>query len=50
MREKINVLGVGVDPLTVEELHERMLGFVENGDHALVLHANAHGLNLACSD
>ena len=50
VREKINVLGVGVDPLTVEELHERMLGFVENGDHALVLHANAHGLNLAYRD
>ena len=50
VREKINVLGVGVDPLTVEELHERMLGFVENGDRALVLHANAHGLNLACRD
>jgi N-acetylglucosaminyldiphosphoundecaprenol N-acetyl-beta-D-mannosaminyltransferase len=50
VREKVNVLGVGVDPLTVEELHERMLGFVENGDHALVLHANAHGLNLAYRD
>ncbi|MDF2703660.1 MAG: glycosyl transferase, WecB/TagA/CpsF family [Rubrobacteraceae bacterium] len=50
VREKINVLGVGVDPLTVEELHERMLAFVENGDRALVLHANAHGLNLACRD
>ena len=49
-RDKVNVLGVGVDPLTVEELHERMLGFVENGDHALVLHANAHGLNLAYRD
>ena len=46
-REKIDVLGVGVDPLTVEELHEEISRFVENGEHALVLHANVHGLNLA---
>ena len=36
-----------MDPLTVEELHEEISRFVENGGHALVLHANAHGLNLA---
>lgn len=49
-REKVDVLGVGVDPLTVEELHEEISRFVENGEHALVLHANVHGLNLAyCS-
>ena len=46
-REKIDVLGVGVDPLTVEELHEEISRFVENGEHALVMHANVHGLNLA---
>ena len=40
-------MGVGVDPLTVEELHEEISRFVENGEHALVLHANVHGLNLA---
>ena len=50
MREKINVLGVGVDPLTVEELHAEIGRFVEDGRHALVLHANAHGLNLAHRD
>lgn len=50
MREKINVLGVGVDPLTIEELHQKISGYIEDGEHALVLHANAHGLNLAYRD
>lgn len=50
MREKVDVLGVGVDPLTVEELHAEIGRFVEDGGHALVLHANAHGLNLAHDD
>ncbi len=49
-RKKINVLGVGVDPLTVGELHEEISRFVGNGEHALVLHANVHGLNLAYRD
>lgn len=46
----MDILGVGVDPLTVEELHEKIAGYVEGGGHALVLHANAHGLNLAYRD
>jgi N-acetylglucosaminyldiphosphoundecaprenol N-acetyl-beta-D-mannosaminyltransferase len=46
----VDVLGVGVNPLTVEELHEKIAGYVEEGGHALVLHANVHGLNLAYRD
>lgn len=49
-RERVNVLGVGVDPVSVAELHARILGFVREGRHALVLHANAHGLNLSYRD
>jgi len=49
-REKVDVLGVGVDPLTVGELHEEISRFVEGNGHALVLHANVHGLNLAYGD
>ena len=36
-----------MDPLTVEELHEEISRFVEKGEHAFILHANVHGLNLA---
>jgi N-acetylglucosaminyldiphosphoundecaprenol N-acetyl-beta-D-mannosaminyltransferase len=46
----VNVLGVGVDAVTVAELHARILGFVREGGHALVLHANVHGLNLCYRD
>lgn len=46
----MNVLGVGVDALTVEELHAKILGFVREGGHEMVLHANAHGLNLCYRD
>jgi N-acetylglucosaminyldiphosphoundecaprenol N-acetyl-beta-D-mannosaminyltransferase len=47
---RVNVVGVGVDPVTVAELHARILGFVREGGHALVLHANVHGLNLCYRD
>jgi N-acetylglucosaminyldiphosphoundecaprenol N-acetyl-beta-D-mannosaminyltransferase len=46
----VNVLGVRVDPVGVEELHERIRGFVRDGAHALVLNVNAHCLNLAFRD
>ncbi len=49
-RKRVNVLGVGVDPLTVEELHEEIGYFVRRKDHALVLNANVHCLNLAYGD
>jgi N-acetylglucosaminyldiphosphoundecaprenol N-acetyl-beta-D-mannosaminyltransferase len=49
-RQRINVLGVGVDALTVAELHERIRGFVWEGRRATVLNANAHCLNLASRD
>ena len=45
-KERANVLGVGVHPVTVAELYARMLGFVREGRNALVLHANVRGLNL----
>ncbi|CAA9441245.1 MAG: N-acetylmannosaminyltransferase [uncultured Rubrobacteraceae bacterium] len=48
--ERVNVLGVGVDPLTVAELHARILDIVREREHALVLHQNVHGLNLCYHD
>lgn len=47
MREKVDVLGVGVDALTVGELHAEIERMVRGGDHALILHANPHLLNLS---
>lgn len=44
------MLGVGVDPITVDELHAEIRGFVEGGRRAIVLNANAHCLNLAYRD
>ena len=49
-KQEVRILGVGVDPLTVDELHARIARFVEGREHALVLHANAHGLNLSYRD
>ncbi len=49
-REPVNVLGVGVDPLTVEELHAEIGGCIRGGERGLVLNANAHCLNLAYDD
>jgi len=49
-KERVNVLGVGVDPLNVPELHARILTTVREGGHALVLHVNVHALNLCYRD
>jgi N-acetylglucosaminyldiphosphoundecaprenol N-acetyl-beta-D-mannosaminyltransferase len=48
--ERVNVLGIGVDPLRVEELHAKILGSVREEAHALVLHVNVHALNLCYHD
>lgn len=45
--DRVEVLGVGVDPLTVGELHAEIARFVRGQGHALVLNANVHCLNLA---
>lgn len=50
VRKSVNVLGVEVDSIDVAELHERILSIVRKGEHALVLHVNAHGLNLCYRD
>jgi len=49
-RERVNVLGIGVDPITVEELHAEIRRLIRDGAHALVLNANVHCLNLAFRD
>lgn len=46
----IEILGVRVDPLTVDELHQRLAEYIDGDQHALVLHANVHGINLAVED
>ena len=47
---RVEVLGVGVDPLTVEELHAEIGRLVRGKKHGLVLNANAHCLNLCYED
>ena len=49
-RERIDVLGVGVDPVTVGELHAEIGNYIRQDAHALVLNANVHCLNLAYKD
>lgn len=43
----VSVLGVRVDGYTVPELHDEISRYVDSGRRALILHVNAHGLNLA---
>jgi N-acetylglucosaminyldiphosphoundecaprenol N-acetyl-beta-D-mannosaminyltransferase len=47
---RVDVLGVGVDPLTVEGLHAEIGHLVRGGRGGLVLNANAHCLNLCYED
>jgi N-acetylglucosaminyldiphosphoundecaprenol N-acetyl-beta-D-mannosaminyltransferase len=43
----VQILGVPVHPITVEDLHKQLGTMIETGGHELVLHVNVHGLNLA---
>ena len=47
---RIDVLGVGVDPLTVAELHAEIARLVRSGRLGLVLNVNVHCLNLCYED
>jgi N-acetylglucosaminyldiphosphoundecaprenol N-acetyl-beta-D-mannosaminyltransferase len=46
----VNVLGVDIDPVTVEELHAGIKRLVESGERGTVLNANANCLNLLYDD
>lgn len=46
----VEILGVRVHPLTVDQLHNAMAGLIDTDSHALVLHVNVHGLNLAAEN
>ncbi|MBA2711935.1 MAG: WecB/TagA/CpsF family glycosyltransferase, partial [Rubrobacteraceae bacterium] len=43
---RVNVLGVGVDPITVEELHIEIERLAKSGERGTVLNVNANCLNL----
>ena len=47
---RIDVLGVGVDPITVDGLHAEIARLVRGGEPGLVLNVNAHCLNLCYED
>ena len=47
---RVNVLGVGVDPLTIEGLHAEIGRLVRGRGRGLVLNANVHCLNLCYED
>ncbi|PLS83624.1 MAG: glycosyltransferase [Actinobacteria bacterium] len=46
-KERVEILGVGVDRMSADELRAEMLRVVRGGERALVMHVNAHALNLA---
>lgn len=46
--DRVVVLGVPVDPVTVDDLHAHIRGFVRADARASILHANVHAINLAC--
>jgi N-acetylglucosaminyldiphosphoundecaprenol N-acetyl-beta-D-mannosaminyltransferase len=48
--QSINILGVRVHPISKDILHTQINKFIRNQAHALILHTNAHCLNLAYKD
>ncbi len=49
MRDRVDILGVGVDRISGEVLHDEMLRIVRDGERAMFLYVNAHCLNLSYS-
>ena len=45
--QKVKVLGVGVDPFTVDSLHAEIKGICRNGKKSIVANVNVYALNLA---
>lgn len=43
---RVNILGVKVDPLTVDELHQRIAGLIQKREKAIIANVNVHALNL----
>ena len=50
VEHRVEVLGVGIDPLTVEGLHAEIENLVRGAQRGLVLNVNAHCLNLCYED
>ena len=48
--KRVDVLGVGVDPITAEELQAGIKRLIRSGQRGLVLNVNAHCLNLCHDD
>jgi N-acetylglucosaminyldiphosphoundecaprenol N-acetyl-beta-D-mannosaminyltransferase len=46
-RRRIDVLGIEIDVLSVDELNARVIRAALGREHALILNVNAHALNLA---
>ncbi len=47
MRERVDILGVGVDRISAEKLHAEILRIVHGGEHGMILYANPYCLNLS---
>jgi N-acetylglucosaminyldiphosphoundecaprenol N-acetyl-beta-D-mannosaminyltransferase len=46
-RQKRYLLGVGINPVTVSDIHDEIDRVIRSGGHELVLNVNAHCMNLA---
>ena len=46
LNSSINILGVQVHPITIEQLHQCMADFIRTNEHALVLNVNVNCINL----
>jgi N-acetylglucosaminyldiphosphoundecaprenol N-acetyl-beta-D-mannosaminyltransferase len=47
VRRRVEILGVGVDRISADELRTQILRMIRSEEHGLVLHVNVHGLNLS---
>jgi N-acetylglucosaminyldiphosphoundecaprenol N-acetyl-beta-D-mannosaminyltransferase len=47
-QDNVSLLGIKVDPVTVEQVHDYIDDCVRSGERSLVLNVNVHCVNLAC--
>jgi N-acetylglucosaminyldiphosphoundecaprenol N-acetyl-beta-D-mannosaminyltransferase len=49
-KTRIDILGVGVDPLALDEVLQTVEGFILSGERKTVNYANVYCVNVACKD
>lgn len=47
MSNKVDILSIKIDPITVNDLHKKIEEIIDKGERGLILNVNIHCINLS---